>query len=101
MMLASAKSGAQAIIEEAQHSADGINSEIDSFKAELEKTKTFMQDSLAVLLQRLEYIGNTAEASKIQSSGRTDKMSEIQKKYEGLIEENENRISVLKRQFFH
>ena len=101
MMLAYAKSGAQSILEEAQSGADGINSEIDNFKAELEKTKTFMQDSLAVLLQRLEYIGKTAETAKIHSAGRTEKMSAIEEKYNKLVAENENRMSVIKRQFFH
>ncbi len=100
MMLATAKNGAQSIIDEAQSSADSVNAEIDAFKVELEKTKSFMEDSLAVLSQRLEYIGKTADSAKISSEGRTAKLAEIQTKYEELVAENENRAELLKKRFF-
>ena len=99
-MLASAKTGAQSMISDAQNSAESINDEIEGFKNELEKTKSFMQDSLAVLIQRLEYIGKTAEEAKINSDGRTEKASEIQKKYETLVSETELKTSALKERFF-
>ncbi len=100
LMLANAKSGAQGIIADAQNSAEGINAEIDEFKVELEKTKTFMQDSLAVLVQRLEYIGKTAEGAKIVSEERSTKANEIQRKYEELISETEIKAAALKKRFF-
>ena len=100
LMLANAKAGAQSLIAEAQSSAEGINSEIDSFRSELEKTKNFMEDSLAVLLQRLEYIGKTAEAAKIPSEARSDKSAEIQKKFDELVTETDMRTSALKSRFF-
>ena len=99
-MLASAKTGAQSMISDAQNSAESINDEIEGFKNELEKTKSFMQDSLAVLIQRLEYIGKTAEEAKINSDGRTEKANEIQKKYETLVSETELKTSALKERFF-
>ncbi len=100
LMLSNAKNGAQSIIAEAQSSAEGINAEIDEFRAELEKTKNFMEDSLAVLVQRLEYIGKTAEAVKIPSEGRSEKANEIQKKYEDLVAETDMRTNALKTRFF-
>ena len=69
VMLSGAKNNAQSIINDAQASAEGINAEIDSFCKELEKTKAFMQDSLSVLIQRLEYIGKSASAAKIAAEG--------------------------------
>ena len=63
-MLAYAKVGAQNMITDAQEAAEDINNEIEGFKAELEKTKSFMEDSLAVLIQRLDYIGKSAEEQK-------------------------------------
>ena len=48
------------MIKGAQASAESINTEIDGLCSELEKTKAFMQDSLAVLTQRIEYICRTA-----------------------------------------
>lgn len=100
LMLANAKSGAQSIIAEAQSSAEGINAEIDVFRSELEKTKSFMEDSLAVLVQRLEYIGKTAEAVKLPSESRNEKANEIQRKYEDLVSETDMRTSALKTRFF-
>lgn len=100
LMLANAKSGAQSIIAEAQNSAEGINSEIDSFKSEIEKTKSFMEDSLAVLVQRLEYIAKSAEAAKLPSESRSDKSAEIQRKFEDLVSETDMRTNALKSRFF-
>ncbi|MBQ2899568.1 MAG: hypothetical protein IJE28_07460 [Oscillospiraceae bacterium] len=100
MMLASAKTGAQNIIADAQNTADGINSEIDEFREELLKTKDFMQDSLSVLIQRLEYIEKNAENAKIPSEERTSKSAEIQKKYEELVSETEMKTAALKERFF-
>ncbi len=99
-MLASAKAGAQSMISDAQSSAESINDEIEGFRNELEKTKSFMQDSLAVLIQRLEYIGKAAEEAKIPSAGRTEKADEIQKKYETLVSETEIKTKTLKERFF-
>ncbi len=99
-MLASAKAGAQSMISDAQNSAESINEEIEGFKAELEKTKSFMEDSLAVLIQRLEYIGKTAEEAKLPSAERTEKADEIQKKYETLVSETEIKTKTLKERFF-
>ncbi len=101
MMLTAAKNNAQAIIADAQSSADGINSEIDEFKEEVEKTRVFMEDSLAVLLQRLDYIVKSADGAKISSVARTEKSDEIEKKYEELLAENESRAEVLRKRFFH
>lgn len=100
MMLANAKTGAQNMLADAQTAADSINSEIDEFRTELEKTKEFMQDSLSVLIQRLEYIGKSAENTKIVSEERTEKAKDIQKKYEELVAETDMRTSVLKNRFF-
>ena len=99
-MLASAKSGAQSMIADAQNSAESINDEIEGFRAELEKTKSFMQDSLAVLIQRLDYIGKTAEEAKLPSAERTEKADEIQRKYETLVSETEIKTQTLKERFF-
>ena len=99
-MLASAKSGAQSMLADAQGSAESINAEIEGFRAELEKTKSFMQDSLAVLIQRLDYIGKTAEEAKLPSAERTEKANEIQRKYETLVSETEIKTKTLKERFF-
>ena len=99
-MLTCAKSGAQGMLSDAQKSANSINGEIDGFKAELEKTKEFMQDSLAVLIQRLEYIEKTAEEAKLPSEERTEKAEEIERKYETLVSETEIKTSTLKERFF-
>ena len=100
MMLASAKTGAQSIIADAQTSAEGINFEIDEFKEEIEKTKNFMQDSLSVLIQRLEYIEKTAENAKLPSEERSSKAEDIQKKFDDLVSETEMKTAVLKERFF-
>lgn len=99
-MLASAKAGAQSMIADAQDSAEGINGEIEDFKKEIEKTKIFMKDSLEVLIQRLEYIGKTAEEAKIYSEGRTAKAKEIQVKYENYVSDMEMKTKTLKESFF-
>ena len=99
-MLACAKSGAQSMLSDAQNSAESINSEIEGFRAELERTKEFMQDSLAVLIQRLDYIGKTAEEAKLPSAERSEKAEEIERKYETLVSETEIKTSTLKERFF-
>ena len=99
-MLAAAKSGAQSMISDAQNAAEGINGEIDALKTELEKTKSFVEDSLAVLVQRLDYIGRTAEEAKISDSGRTEKSEEIQRKYDSFVSETEIKTKTLKERFF-
>ena len=99
-MLASAKSGAQNMLSDAQEVTDGVNSEIEGFRKELEKTKTFMEDSLAVLIQRLDYIGKTAEESKLSADGKAAKAQEIQSKYETLVSETEIKAKTLKERFF-
>ncbi len=100
LMLAGAKNGAQNMIASAQSSAETINTEIDDFKDELEKTKTFMEDSLAVLVQRLDYIAQSAEGVKIPCEDRSVKADEIQKKYEELVSETEAKTAALKKRFF-
>ncbi|MBR3935020.1 MAG: hypothetical protein IKJ57_00545 [Oscillospiraceae bacterium] len=100
MMLTAAKNNAQDIIADAQSSANGINADIDEFKEEVEKTKAFMEDSLAVLLQRLDYIAKSAEGAKIPSEARENKSEEIEKKYEELLAENEKRAEVLRKRLF-
>lgn len=100
LMLASAESGAREILDDAQNSASGINAEIDAFKTELEKTKEFMQDSLAVLVQRLEYIGRTAEEAKLPEKERNEKAEDIRRKYEALVSETELKTKNLKERFF-
>ncbi len=99
-MLASAKSGAQSIISDAQKYADSINDEIEDFRTELEKTKVFMQDSLAVLIQRLDYIGKNAECSKLPCTEKEEKVNDIQRKYESLVSETEIKTETLKERFF-
>ena len=99
-MLAYAKVGAQNMITDAQEAAKDINNEIEGFKAELEKTKSFMEDSLAVLIQRLDYIGKTAEEAKIPSDEKTDKAKEIQMRYDALVSETEIKTKTLKERFF-
>lgn len=100
VMIANAKDGAQYIIENAQSSADSINTEIDSFKEEIEKTKSFMEDSLTVLIQRLGYIEKTAENAKISSEARTSTALEVDKKYNELVEETKGKSEALKKRFF-
>ena len=100
LMLTNAKTGAQSMIADAQTAAEGINGEIDEFKAELEKTKDFMQDSLSVLIQRLEYIGRAAENAKIVSEERNVKSNDIQRKFEELVAETDMKTSTLKARFF-
>lgn len=100
MMLANAKTGAQSMVADAQKTAEGINTEIDEFRAELEKTKEFMKDSLSVLIQRLEYIEKNAENAKIVSEKRNSCSNDIQKKYEELVAETEMKTSTLKSRFF-
>ncbi len=100
VMLNGAKNNAQSIINDAQASAESINAEIDSFCAELEKTKAFMQDSLSVLTQRLEYIGKTAAAAKIASDGKAEKCNEIQSEYEKMVTEANGRVEAFKNRFF-
>ncbi len=100
-MLNDAKNDANAIIVNARTSAEGINSEIDSFCEEVEKTKVFMQDSLAVLIQRLDYIGRTASEAKISATGGSKKSDEIQRSYEKIVSETESKVAALKNSFFH
>lgn len=100
VMLNGAKNNAQSIINDAQASAESINAEIDSFCTELEKTKAFMQDSLSVLTQRLEYIGKTAAAAKIASDGKTAKCDEIQSEYEKMVTEANGKVEAFKNRFF-
>lgn len=100
LMLAGAKAGAQAMLADAQDTADGINSEIEEFGEELEKTKAFMEDSLSVLIQRLEYIGRMAEGAKLSSDERTRKNDDIQKKFDRLVSENDEKTAALKERFF-
>ena len=100
VMLSGAKNNAQSIINDAQASAEGINAEIDSFCKELEKTKAFMQDSLSVLIQRLEYIGKSASAAKIAAEGKTSKCDEIQTEYEKMVTEANGRVEAFKNRFF-
>ena len=99
-MLASAKSGAQNMLSDAQEVTDGVNNEIEGFRKELEKTKVFMEDSLAVLIQRLDYIGKTAEEAKISTDEKTAKAKEIQIKYETFVSETEIKAKTLKERFF-
>ena len=100
-MLDGARSDAQNIIADAQNSADGINAEIDSFCAEIEKTKAFMEDSLAVLVQRLDYIGHSASSAKISNVGNSEKSAAIQQNYEKIVSETEGRVEAFKKRFFH
>lgn len=100
-MLSGAKNSAQSMINDAQISVDGINSEIDTFCDELEKTKSFMQDSLSVLSQRLEYIRNAAVSAKFSGEKQSEKYSDIQNNYEKVVSEVEMKISNLKNHFFH
>ena len=100
VMLNGAKNNAQSIINSAQASAESINAEIDSFCTELEKTKAFMQDSLSVLTQRLEYIGKTAAAAKITSDCKTAKCDEIQNEYEKMVTEANGKVEAFKNRFF-
>ena len=100
LILAAAKSGAQGMISEAESSAEEINGEIDAFRAELEKTKSFMEDSLSVLVQRLEYIGKSVDGVKFSSEGRNTVSADIQKKYEELVCETETKTKALKDRFF-
>lgn len=100
VILGGAKANAQSIISNAQSSAESINSEIDSFCEEVEKTKTFMQDSLTVLVQRLEYISKTAAASKIVATEKNEKCNEIQVEYEKSVSEVTDKVKALKDRFF-
>lgn len=100
-MLDGARNDAQNIIADAQSSADGINAEIDSFCSEVEKTKAFMQDSLAVLIQRLDYINRSASAAKISAVGSGRKSDELQHSYEKLVSETEGKVEAFKNRFFH
>ncbi len=100
-MLDDAKTDAHTIIASAQNSAEGINAEIDGFCEEVEKTKAFMQDSLAVLIQRLEYISKTASSAKISVAGKSVKNDEIQRNYEKIVSETESKVEAFKNNFFH
>ena len=100
-ILSGAKSGAQSMLSDAKLSAENINGEIDSFCADLEKTKVFMEDSLAVLVQRLDYIRNAAESSRVKVGDQGEKVDQIQEKYEKLISEAESRAEFFKKRFFH
>lgn len=101
VILGGAKANAQSIISNAQSSAESINAEIDGFCKELENTKAFMQDSLSVLTQRLEYISKTAAATKIATTERNDKCNEIQIEYEKSVSEATDKVNALKDRFFH
>lgn len=99
-MLDGARSDAQSIIADAQSSAAGINAEIDNFCAEVEKTKAFMQDSLAVLIQRLDYINRSASAAKLSAAGSGKRSEELQHSYEKLVSETEGKVEAFKSRFF-
>lgn len=100
-MLSGAKNSAQNMINDAQNSVSGINSEIDVFCEELEKTKSFMQDSLSVLSQRLEYIKDAANSAKFSGEKQSEKYNDIQNSYEKVVSEVETKISSFKNRFFH
>ena len=100
LMLTNAKNGAQAMLDDAQDSAEKINEEIDEFKDEVEKVRSFMEDSLEVLIKRLEYIGKNAESAKLPLDVKAEKASDVQKKYDDLVSETEMKASALKERFF-
>lgn len=100
VILSGAKNNAQSMIKGAQASAESINTEIDGLCSELEKTKAFMQDSLAVLTQRIEYICRTAEAAKISFDGKNEKCDELQAEYEKMLAETDSKVQTFKNRFF-
>ena len=99
-LLSGAKTGAESMLSDVKLSTESINNEIDAFCDELEKTKSFMQDSLAVLVQRLEYIKNTADASRVKTMDQNEKMEQLREKYERLISEADTKVEYFKKRFF-
>ncbi len=99
-ILNGAKIGAENMLSDAKLSAESLNSEIDGFCADVEKTKAFMQDSLSVLVQRLEYIRNTADASRVKAEDQSGKIDQIREKYEKLVSEADSRAETFKKRFF-
>ena len=99
-LLSGAKTGAESMLSDVKLSTESINNEIDAFCDELEKTKSFMQDSLAVLVQRLEYIKNTADASRVKTVDQNEKMEQLREKYERLISEADTKVEYFKKRFF-
>lgn len=95
-----AKNNAQTLVADARLSAENLNGEIDHFCDEVEKTKSFMEDSLTVLLQRLEYIEKTAAASKIVGVTQTDRLGAIQESYEKYVCDADTKVEDLKNHFF-
>ena len=99
-ILSCARIGAENMLSDAKLSAESLNSEIDGFCADVEKTKAFMQDSLSVLVQRLEYIKNTADASRVKAEDQSKEIDRIREKYEKLVSESDSRADTFKKRFF-
>ncbi|HXK76918.1 MAG TPA: hypothetical protein PKY19_00305, partial [Oscillospiraceae bacterium] len=95
-MLTGAKNGAQSMIAGAQESAESVNTDLEHFREELGKTRKFLQDSLTVLGQRLDYIDKAAERAKIPAAKQTAKYDEAEQRCEEIAREVSAKIADLK-----
>ncbi len=95
-MLTSAKNGAQNMIADAQGSVESVNADLERFREELGKTRQFLQDSTAVLGQRLDYIDKAAERAKIPAAKQAAKYDEVERRCEEIGQEVSARIADIK-----
>ncbi|HNW04310.1 MAG TPA: hypothetical protein PKI76_02870 [Oscillospiraceae bacterium] len=95
-MLTSAKNGAQNMIADAQGSVESVNADLEHFREELGKTRQFLQDSTAVLGQRLDYIDKAAERAKIPAAKQAAKYDEVERHCEEIGQEVSARIADMK-----
>lgn len=99
-ILNAAKNSAQTLVTDACLSAEDLNGEVDRFCGEVEKAKSFMGDSLTVLLQRLDYIEKAASAAKIAGISQSERIGTIQENYEKFVSDTDAKVEDLKNQFF-
>lgn len=95
-MLTGTKNGAQSMITGAQESVESVNTDLEHFREELGKTRQFLQDSMTVLGQRLDYIDKAAERAKIPAAKQAAKYDEVEQRCEEIAQEVSAKIADLK-----
>ncbi|HQQ90129.1 MAG TPA: hypothetical protein PLU82_07905, partial [Oscillospiraceae bacterium] len=73
-----------------------VNTDLEHFREELGKTRQFLQDSMTVLGQRLDYIDKAAERAKIPAAKQAAKYDEAEQRCEEIAREVSAKIADLK-----
>jgi len=100
LMVSGAEAGAKNVIADAEKSAADVNGELDAFREEVAKIRSFAEDSMAVLVQRLEYIDKSAESAKLSTEGRRDLKEDIGRRCAEMISGIDEKMESFKKPFF-